>query len=67
MTPGFSNVRLEILSVAKDELLEDFADAPELSHSGLFAWCTGEPTARSVRSPTGCCARPSSSGRGWTT
>ena len=36
MIPGFSNVRLEVLSVAKEELLDDFADAPELSHSGLF-------------------------------
>lgn len=30
------NVRLEMLSVNKDELTEDFADAPEISSSGLY-------------------------------
>jgi len=30
------NVRLELLSVTKDELLEDFEDAPEVSKAGLY-------------------------------
>lgn len=34
--PRYGNVRLEVLSVSKEELLDDFGEAPELSHSGLF-------------------------------
>jgi len=30
------NVKLELLSVTKDELLEDFEDAPEIAKSGLY-------------------------------
>ena len=30
------NVRIELLSVTKDELIEDFEDAPEVSKSGLY-------------------------------
>jgi type VI secretion system protein ImpC len=30
------NIRLEMLSVSKEELLEDFEDAPEVSKSGLY-------------------------------
>jgi type VI secretion system protein ImpC len=30
------NIKLELLSVTKDELLEDFEDAPELAKSGLY-------------------------------
>lgn len=30
------NIRLELLSVTKDELLEDFEDAPEITKSGLY-------------------------------
>lgn len=31
------NIRLEMLSVTKEELLEDFEDAPEVSKSGLYS------------------------------
>jgi len=30
------NIKLELLSVTKDELLEDFEDAPEITKSGLY-------------------------------
>lgn len=30
------NIKLELLSVTKDELLEDFEDAPEIAKSGLY-------------------------------
>ncbi|MFQ5674484.1 MAG: type VI secretion system contractile sheath large subunit [bacterium] len=30
------NIRLEVLSVSKDELIEDFEDAPEVTKSGLY-------------------------------
>lgn len=30
------NINIEVISVSKDALLEDFEDAPELSQSGLF-------------------------------
>ncbi len=30
------NIKLEMLSVSKDELLEDFEDAPEVTKSGLY-------------------------------
>jgi type VI secretion system protein ImpC len=30
------NIKMELLSVTKDELLEDFEDAPELAKSGLY-------------------------------
>ena len=33
------NVKLEILNVTKDELLEDFEDAPEVPQSGLYKIC----------------------------
>ena len=30
------NIRMELLSVSKDELLEDFEDAPDITKSGLY-------------------------------
>jgi len=33
------NIRLELLSVSKDELLEDFEDSPEVVKSGLYQHC----------------------------
>ncbi len=30
------NIKMELLSVSKDELLEDFEDAPEVTKSGLY-------------------------------
>lgn len=33
------NIKLELLSVSKDELLEDFEDSPEVVKSGLYQHC----------------------------
>ncbi|MFT6895911.1 MAG: type VI secretion system protein ImpC [Paraglaciecola sp.] len=33
------NIKLELLSVTKDELLEDFEDSPEVVKSGLYQHC----------------------------
>ena len=41
------NVKTEILDVAKDDLRQDFEDAPEL----IQAACTGTPIPRSMTLP----------------
>ena len=34
------NIRLEVLSASKDELMEDFEDAPDVTKSGLLILVT---------------------------
>lgn len=36
------NVKIEVLNISKDQLLEDFEDAPELTKSGMYKHCYTE-------------------------
>jgi type VI secretion system protein ImpC len=58
-TNFLENIKVELLNISKEELLEDFEDAPEIPKSGLYQLiCRPSGPARSLRSRSGSWRRP---------
>jgi type VI secretion system protein ImpC len=63
------NVRIELLDVSKEHLVQDFEDAPEIAQSGLYFHTYvqeydtpgGEPIASPTATCKSCCGRPCAS------